>query len=124
MVADLASPRAYAFALLGIHEYFRRLSGDRRVDQVRETLTDRLISLYDQTATDDWPWFEEEASYDNARLSQALIVSGHAAGNERAQEIGLQHAPLAAGSATLASRPLAADRQQRILSARRRVRTI
>ena len=42
-VVDLASPRACAFALLGIHEYFRRLSGDRRVDQVRETLTARLI---------------------------------------------------------------------------------
>ena len=36
MVADLRSPRAYAFALLGIHEYFHRLSGDRRVDQMRE----------------------------------------------------------------------------------------
>lgn len=89
MVADLVSPRAFAFALLGIHEYFRRLSGDRRVDQLREMLVDRLISLYDQTATEDWPWFEEEASYDNARLSQALIVSGHGAGNERALEIGL-----------------------------------
>ncbi len=30
-VADISSPRASAFALLGIHEYFRRLSGDRRV---------------------------------------------------------------------------------------------
>jgi glycosyltransferase involved in cell wall biosynthesis len=89
MVTDLASPRAYAFALLGIHEYFRRLSGDRRVDQIRETLMDRLISLYDRTATENWPWFEEEASYDNARLSQALIVSGHRAGDERALKVGL-----------------------------------
>jgi hypothetical protein len=90
MVADLRSPRAHAFALLGIHEYLHRLSGDRRVEQMRESLTDRLISLYDQTAAVDWPWFEDEASYDNARLSQALIVSGHRAGNERALKIGLE----------------------------------
>jgi hypothetical protein len=57
---------------------------------MRETLTDRLISLYEQTATPDWPWFEDEASYDNARLSQALIVSGHRVGNERALKIGLR----------------------------------
>jgi len=89
-IVDLSSPRAAAFALLGIHEYLRRLSGDRRVDQVRETLTARLIDLYDRTASEEWPWFEESASYDNGRLSQALIVSGHGAGNERALEIGLR----------------------------------
>jgi hypothetical protein len=89
-IVDVSSPRALAFALLGIHEYFRRLSGDRRVDQVREALMDRLVDLYDRTATTDWPWFEEVASYDNGRLSQALIVSGHDAGNERAQSIGLR----------------------------------
>ena len=89
-MTELTSPRAYAFALLGIHEYFRRLSGDRRVDQIRETLTSRLIELYDATATEDWPWFEEVASYDNARLSQALIVSGQQSGNPRSLEIGLR----------------------------------
>jgi glycosyltransferase involved in cell wall biosynthesis len=89
-MTELTSPRAYAFALLGIHEYFRRLSGDRRVDQVRETLTARLVELYDATATKDWPWFEEVASYDNARLSQALIVSGQQSGNPRSLEIGLR----------------------------------
>ena len=88
-IIEICSPRTAAFALLGIHEYFRRLSGDRRVDQVRETLTERLIDLYDRTATENWPWFEEVACYDNARLSQALIVSGQGAGNARALEIGL-----------------------------------
>ena len=36
------SPRAWAFGLLGIHEYMRRLSGDSLVDQIRDTLTCRL----------------------------------------------------------------------------------
>ena len=31
-VADFTSPRAWAFTLLGIHEYLQRLSGDRLVD--------------------------------------------------------------------------------------------
>jgi hypothetical protein len=65
--ADTPSPRAWAFALIGIHEYFRRLSGDRLVNQIRETLTSRLLELYEQNASDDWQWFEPKAAYDNAK---------------------------------------------------------
>ena len=35
---------------------------------MRDTLTDRLIESFERTATDDWPWFEEYLTYDNARL--------------------------------------------------------
>jgi len=38
-VTEFTSPRAWAFSLIGIHEYLRRLSGDRLVNQTRETLT-------------------------------------------------------------------------------------
>lgn len=88
--AETTSPRTWALALIGIHEYFRRLSGDRLVNQMRETLTNKLIELYENVATDDWLWFEDVASYDNARLSQALILSGRWGGNDHALEIGLR----------------------------------
>ncbi|MEX0611605.1 MAG: glycosyltransferase family 4 protein [Pirellulales bacterium] len=84
------SPRAWAFGVLGIHEYFRRLSGDRLANQLRDTLTTRLIELYEGNAADDWHWFEPKASYDNAKLSHALVLSGRWANNPRALEIGLE----------------------------------
>ncbi len=87
--AEFTSPRAWAFSLLGIHEYLRRLSGDRAVHQVREGLILRLMSLFDRTAQPDWPWFEEELAYDNARLAHALIVSGRAARQPAVFERGL-----------------------------------
>jgi hypothetical protein len=86
--AELDSPRAWAMTLIGIHEYSRRLGGDRAVDDVRDTLTSRLIDIYERTASDDWPWFEEGLSYDNARLPQALILSGSF--HPKALEIGLR----------------------------------
>ena len=89
-VLDAKSPRAWAFTLLGIYEYFRRLSGDRMATQARDMLTQRLIDLFEKTATEDWPWFEESLSYANARLSQVLILSGRWADNARAFEIGLR----------------------------------
>ncbi len=33
-IHDTTSPRAWAFALLGIHEYLRRFAGDRRASQI------------------------------------------------------------------------------------------
>jgi glycosyltransferase involved in cell wall biosynthesis len=87
---NTTSPRTWALSLIGIHEYLRRLSGDRLVNQLRDTLTEKLIDLYEDTASDDWPWFEDIASYNNARLPHALILSGRWSDNQRAMQIGLQ----------------------------------
>jgi len=87
--ADFTSPRAWAFGLIGIHEYLGRLSGDSVVNQARESLTTRLMDLYATHAEPGWCWFEEELSYDNAKLAHALILSGRATGNRAVFERGL-----------------------------------
>ena len=89
-VAQFSSPRAWAFSLIGIYEYLRRLSGDSYVSQSREALTARLMDLYDRTATPDWPWFEEELSYDNAKLAHALILIGRATAQKPVFDRGIQ----------------------------------
>jgi hypothetical protein len=89
-VAEFKSPRAWAFSLLGVHEYLQRLSGDRFAHQMREALTVRLMELFDRTATPDWPWFEDVLSYDNAKLAHALILSGRATGQAAVFERGLR----------------------------------
>jgi glycosyltransferase involved in cell wall biosynthesis len=87
---EFTSPRAWAFGLIGIHEYLRRLSGDSLVTQIRETLASRLMELFEKTAQPDWRWFEEELTYDNAKLAHALIVSGRATGQKAVFERGLE----------------------------------
>ena len=89
VVTEFTSPRAWAFALIGIHEYLRRFGGDRLVDQTREALIARLMDILDRAAQPDWPWFEEELSYDNAKLAHALILSGRATGQQTVFERGL-----------------------------------
>ncbi len=90
VLTEFTSPRAWAFGLIGIHEYLRRLSGDSLVNQTRETLVSRLMDLFQRNALPDWVWFEEELSYDNAKLAHALILSGSATGNSAVFECGLQ----------------------------------
>ena len=89
-LTEFTSPRAWAFGLIGIHEYLRRLSGDSLVNQIRDTLTSRLLDLYERNAEPDWYWFEQGLSYDNAKLAHALILSGRATGQEPVFERGLQ----------------------------------
>ena len=76
--------------LIGIHEYLRRLSGDSLVAQVRESLAAHLSELFAQNAqTPEWRWFEQELSYDNAKLSHAMILTGLSTGRSEVLEQGL-----------------------------------
>ncbi len=75
-ILNTTSPRAWAFALIGMHEYLRRFAGDRQANQVREELANRLLTMYKNNRTDEWRWFEDRLSYCNAALPHALIMSG------------------------------------------------
>ncbi len=88
-VARFSSPRAWAFAIIAIHEYLRTFSGDRVVSQTRDALTNMLAELFRANSTPDWQWFERIATYDNAKLSHAMILSGHWTSQPEILDIGL-----------------------------------
>lgn len=89
-ILDTRSPRAWAFALMGIHEYLQRFSGDRRASQVREELAGRLMALYQANRADDWRWFEPGLTYCNAALPHALLMCGQSMANAAMTEAGLE----------------------------------
>jgi glycosyltransferase involved in cell wall biosynthesis len=88
-VVEFHSPRACAYALLGIQEYLHSYPGDRDAQRVRMALAQRLLDLYDSVHRPDWKWFEDVVAYGNARLPQALLLVGSACGNERMLSAGL-----------------------------------
>jgi glycosyltransferase involved in cell wall biosynthesis len=88
--AGFTWPRAWAFTLLGIHEYLRRMNGERPVLQLREALAGRLEAALATARTPDWVWFEDMLAYDNAKLSHALITSGRAMDRPEMVERGLE----------------------------------
>jgi hypothetical protein len=87
---EFSSPRAWAYALLGVEEYLRAFSGDSGVQALRRELVTRLVDLYRAASTPDWSWFETSLTYANARLAQAVIVSGSAMGDDAVTAIGLE----------------------------------
>ena len=75
-VDTFSSPRAWAFALLGIEQYLRAFDGDRNVQTAGRAIAARLLGLFRRTNHPDWPWYENQVTYCNARLPQALIATG------------------------------------------------
>jgi len=83
------SPRAVAFCLVGLDAYLERFSGDSDARRIREVLADRLFTQFKENETKDWPWVEDTLNYANAKLSQALLVSGHALEKDDMVQMGL-----------------------------------
>ena len=82
------SLRTAAYTSLGL----ARLDADRLDDDARSLLercVTQLEAAYDDTAGDGWNWFEDSLTYDNARLSQALIIGGTALDRTAAVDAGL-----------------------------------
>jgi glycosyltransferase involved in cell wall biosynthesis len=87
---EFKSPRACAFALLGLQEYLDAFPGDRAALSASDVLANRLLNSYRVHRTDDWKWFENGLAYSNARLPQALMRAGVRSGNEEMVLAGLE----------------------------------
>ena len=81
--------RTAAYTVLGLS----RLDRDRldlRARRLLERLVEQIDNAYTDTAGDGWSWFEDELTYDNARLPQALMRGGDALGLQGPVERGLE----------------------------------
>jgi hypothetical protein len=89
-VSDFSYPRGWSFALLALHEYSKRFSGDRAARSLQEALADRLLRIYRDNSAPDWRWFEDRLTYCNAVLPHALLVSGQILGRDDMMSAALQ----------------------------------
>jgi hypothetical protein len=88
-VVAFTSPRAWAFALLGIQEYLDGFPGDRSAQQMGLTLAARLVRIYGSNQSADWTWFEDVLAYSNARLPQAVLIAGRRNADPFMEDVGL-----------------------------------
>ena len=88
-LATSTSPRQCAFTVLGL----ARLDEQARSAALTALLrvhAERLHRWYLACRSEEWCWFEEVLSYDNARLSQALIAAAHRLGEDEWLRAGLE----------------------------------
>lgn len=89
-VEGFTSPRAWSFTLLGLHAYCAAVAEHAGARSLKELLANRLLAIMAAVETPQWTWFEDGLAYDNARLSQALIVTGCSLGTSRYLAAGLR----------------------------------
>jgi hypothetical protein len=80
-------PRATAHAAVGAAEL---LLVDPTCASARSMVDDALQSLPRGSNDEAWPWPEQRLAYGNALLPEALIATGHAAGDDAAIDEGLR----------------------------------
>ena len=88
MLADDVYLRTAAYAVLGLS----RLDADRlepAAHRLLEQLVGQLADAYERTASEEWRWFEDELTYDNARLPQAILIGANALDRPDLADLGL-----------------------------------
>jgi len=80
----IQSIRGIAYTIIGICHYLKVHTSDDGMKRSLRTLTDTLVSHYDQNQTEDWKWFEVLLAYDNGILPLALL---HATQNLRDKKV-------------------------------------
>jgi len=70
------SLRAISYIVMGCIFYLQRFSGARDVKRMCKKLLERLSEQYSANSKENWKWFENYLTYDNARVPQALLMGG------------------------------------------------
>ncbi|HLL07665.1 MAG TPA: glycosyltransferase [Nocardioidaceae bacterium] len=88
-VRESTSPRHVAFTVLGL---CRPETGalPAELEELLVESAGRLTQWYTHTRSEEWRWFEDYLTYDNARLAQALLAAGHRLGDEQMLGAGLE----------------------------------
>jgi len=90
LVETLASPRAIAFAMLGMAAALDAEPGYARCRAHLRDAAGLFTRLLADAQRPDWPWFEIVLAYDNARLPQAMIEAGRVLEDRGAIGLGLE----------------------------------
>jgi glycosyltransferase involved in cell wall biosynthesis len=86
----LSHLRGMANTIIGIAYYLQVFPGDEGMANELVRLTQPLIEAYENNQSEDWQWFEEKMTYDNAILPLALLHSCEITGNEKVKYVAMK----------------------------------
>ncbi|HAL82884.1 MAG TPA: glycosyl transferase [Mucilaginibacter sp.] len=82
--------RGMANTIIGISLYLQAVPGDEGMVNELVRLTQPLLDAFEVNQSEDWQWFEEKMTYDNAILPLALLHSSEITGDEKAKDVALK----------------------------------
>lgn len=82
--------RGRSYATLGLYYYLQRYPEADDVVEKIDRLAGTTMKQYGDVASEDWPWFEDVISYDNAVVPQSLFVAYEVTGNQDYRRVARQ----------------------------------
>ncbi len=70
--------RSFAFALQGMDAFLQAVPDHGQTLEARVKYAELLYQKLQERRGDDWPWWEDLVTYDNAKLPHALLLAGPA----------------------------------------------
>lgn len=87
---ELVHLRGMCNSIIGLSHYLKAFPYDERILNELNTLAEKLIKAYKDTKDEDWHWFEDHMTYDNALFPLALLHVAEITGNAEIKTIALE----------------------------------
>jgi len=82
--------RGISNSIIGISYYLKSHSSNKEMLAELNSLTAKLMDAYQETRGENWHWFENHLTYDNAILPLSLFHSAEITGNKKVLETALE----------------------------------
>jgi glycosyltransferase involved in cell wall biosynthesis len=82
--------RGVCNTIIGLTYYLKTHPYDERILNELNLLTDKVMDAYHGTRGEDWHWFENQMTYDNAIFPLALLHSAEITGKQEVRTIALE----------------------------------
>ncbi|WP_443938897.1 glycosyltransferase [Pedobacter sp. MW01-1-1] len=87
---NLVHLRGIGNTIIGLSHYMRTHPYDERIMHELIGLTNKLVDAFHQSKDEEWHWFEDKMTYDNAILPLALFHSCEITGNPEVKNVAHQ----------------------------------
>jgi hypothetical protein len=85
-----SSPRAKAYAIMGLFYYQKAYPEDKNVQLEIRLLADQLCNQFKIESSEGWYWFESYLTYSNARLPHSLFLAFESTRNKLYLQVALE----------------------------------
>ncbi|MCL6520153.1 MAG: glycosyltransferase [Armatimonadetes bacterium] len=89
-VGDLESPRARAYAILGMYNFLQQNEDTNGIADKITALADSLVAGYATYHDKEWHWFEPYLTYGNAILVHAMLVAAEITGKKSHKNVAMK----------------------------------
>ncbi|MEK6818423.1 MAG: hypothetical protein AABY10_00650, partial [Nanoarchaeota archaeon] len=74
VTSEFHAPRAISYVISSLYYYNKDNYSEDTIKNIRK-FSDYLVGLYKENSSSDWNWFENELTYSNSRMCEALFYA-------------------------------------------------